>query len=113
MAKTHQKFTGLYLFATIWRTKHVTLSGVAKTDAVPSLKCEERYSNVEASIADLGEDITTVHMFERQSGTGKVLMPRQAHNSVDQRLPTKRMTVRTKDKLKAGLDGTHQGQMIE
>lgn len=47
--------------------KHVALSGIAKTDAVPSLKCEERYSNVDVSRADLGEEIkiTTVHMFER------------------------------------------------
>jgi hypothetical protein len=35
--------------------KHVSLSGFAKTDAVPSLKCEERYCKVEASRADLRE----------------------------------------------------------
>ena len=51
--RAHQKFTGLYLFATIWTIKRVALSNVANTDAVPSLKCEERYSNVDACKADL------------------------------------------------------------
>jgi hypothetical protein len=36
--------------------KHVSLSGLAKTDAVPPLKCEERYCRVEASRADLREN---------------------------------------------------------
>ena len=34
---SHQKFTGLYLFATIWMANRVASSGVVKTDAVPSL----------------------------------------------------------------------------
>ena len=55
MAQSHQKLTGLYLFATIWMIKQVSLSGFAKTDAVPSLKCEERYCKVEVSRADLRE----------------------------------------------------------
>ena len=51
--QSHQKLTGLYLFATIWTIKHVSFSGLAKTDAVPSLKCEERYCKVEVSRANL------------------------------------------------------------
>ena len=35
--------------------KLVSLSEFAKTDAVPSLKCEERYCKVEVSRADLRE----------------------------------------------------------
>lgn len=57
---THQKFTGLYLFATIWMIKFVSLSGFAKTDAVPSLKCEERYCKVDVSRADLREKKKTI-----------------------------------------------------
>lgn len=53
VTRAHQKFTGLYLFATIWMIKRVALLKVANTDAVPSLKCEERYCNVDASKADL------------------------------------------------------------
>ena len=35
--------------------KFVSLLGFAKTDAVPSLKCEERYCKVDVSRADLRE----------------------------------------------------------
>ena len=89
-AWAHQKFTGLYLFATIWMTKRAALSKVANTDAVPSLKCAERYCKVEASKADLrrGIKLTFKANSHRGRDTGKVLRPPLVHAFAGRRLPT-------------------------